>query len=51
MKVEMSPKAIEDRLKLVGELTKTCTLLRLNKLKRASSKLEKSNIKNKNAFS
>jgi len=28
MKVDMSPKAIENRLKLVGELTKACLLLR-----------------------
>lgn len=27
MKVDMSPKAIENRLKLVGELTKACLLL------------------------
>ena len=28
MKVDMSPKAIENRLKLVGELTKACLLIR-----------------------
>jgi hypothetical protein len=30
MKVNMSPKAIENRLKLVGELTKACLLIRQN---------------------
>lgn len=30
MKVDMSPKAIENRLKLVGELTKACLLIRQN---------------------
>ena len=30
MKVDMSPKAIENRLKLVGELTKACLLIRRN---------------------
>jgi hypothetical protein len=33
MKVDMSPRAIENRLKLVGELTKACLLLDRNKLK------------------
>ncbi len=33
MKVDMSPRAIENRLKLVGELTKACLLLARNKLK------------------
>ncbi len=28
MKVDMSPTAIENRLKLVGELTRVCLLLR-----------------------
>jgi len=32
MKVDMSPTAIENRLKLVGELTKACLLLRQNSL-------------------
>lgn len=32
MKVDMSPKAIENRLKLVGELTKACLLIRQNSL-------------------
>ena len=32
MKVDMSPKAIENRLKLVGELTKACLLIRKNSL-------------------
>ncbi|HQU85909.1 MAG TPA: hypothetical protein PKY59_22475 [Pyrinomonadaceae bacterium] len=27
MKIDMSPKAIENRLKLVGELTKACLLI------------------------
>jgi hypothetical protein len=30
MKVDMSPKAIENRLRLVGELTKACLLIRQN---------------------
>lgn len=34
MKVDMSPQAIENRLKLVGELTKACLLLRRNSLER-----------------
>ncbi len=34
MKVNMSPKAIENRLKLVGELTKACILLGQNTLKK-----------------
>jgi hypothetical protein len=34
MKVDMSPKAIENRLRLVGELTRACILLRQNSLKR-----------------
>lgn len=33
MKVNMSPEAIENRLKLVGELTRACLLLGQNKLK------------------
>lgn len=37
MKVDMSPKAIEDRLKLVGELTKACLLIRLNSLETNSN--------------
>lgn len=40
MKIDMSPKAIENRLKLVGELTKACLLLRQNSLK------EKQNLGN-----
>ncbi len=34
MKVDMSPKAIENRLKLVGELTKACLLIRQNSLQK-----------------
>lgn len=33
MKVDMSPKSIENRLKLVGELTKACLQIRRESLK------------------
>lgn len=45
MKVDMSPKAIENRLKLVGELTKACLLLRRNIIEGVDRKTEKKNIK------
>ena len=37
MKVDMSPEAIENRLKLVGELTRACLLLGRNSLKNAKA--------------
>ena len=40
MKVNMSPEAIENRLKLVGELTKACLLLGQNKLKNGKVKFQ-----------
>ena len=33
-KIDMSPRAIENRLKLVGELTKACLMIRRNSLER-----------------
>lgn len=41
MKVNMSPEAIENRLKLVGELTRACLLLGQNKLKNDKKKEQK----------
>lgn len=38
MKVDMSPRAVENRLKLVGELTRTCLLLRQAVLKHRKTK-------------
>ncbi|MCW5961746.1 MAG: hypothetical protein KIS76_16415 [Pyrinomonadaceae bacterium] len=37
MKVDMSPKAIEDRLKLVGQLTKACLMIRRGSLENKSN--------------
>lgn len=45
MKVDMSPEAIENRLKLVGELTKSCLLIRQNTISKTNEKTEKSNKK------
>jgi hypothetical protein len=42
MKVNMSPKAIENRLKLVGELTKACLLIRRNSLNKKAEVENKS---------
>ncbi len=39
MKVDMSPRAIENRLKLVGELTKACLLIRRNSLEKKEQEL------------
>lgn len=47
MKVDMSPKAIENRLKLVGELTKACLLIRQNSLQTRNNST-KDNSKNQN---
>lgn len=53
MKVDMSPQAIENRLKLVGELTKACLLIRQNSLeiesnpKRLDNKFPKKTIDKK----
>lgn len=41
MKIDMSPKAIENRLKLVGELTKACLLIRQNKTSKTNEKSDK----------
>ncbi len=41
MKIDMSPKAIENRLKLVGELTKACLLIRRNTLSKTNEKSDK----------
>ncbi len=46
MKVNMSPKAIEDRLKLIGELTKACLLIRQNSLKKLKTKEYNNNFSN-----
>ena len=40
MKVDMSPQAIENRLRLVGELTRACLLLRQNSLRKTGEKRE-----------
>lgn len=49
MKIDMSPKAIENRLKLVGELTKACLLMRQNTLSKTNEKTDKnSNSKSEN---
>ncbi len=40
MKVDMSPQAIENRLKLVGELTKACLLIRRNILEKKNKELK-----------
>lgn len=49
MKIDMSPKAIENRLKLVGELTKACLLMRQNTLSKTNEKSDKkSNSKSEN---
>lgn len=37
MKVDMSPKAIEDRLRLVGQLTTACLMIRRNSLENKSN--------------
>jgi hypothetical protein len=44
MKVDMSPKAIENRLKLVGELTRACLLLRLNSSEKQTPSKKSANI-------
>jgi hypothetical protein len=49
MKVDMSAKAIENRLKLVGELTKACLLIRRNSLEK--NKKEAALKKNEDYFS
>jgi len=41
MEVDMSPKAIESRLKLVGELTRACLLVRRNSLKKTEKEQER----------
>ncbi len=40
MKVDMSPQAIENRLKLVGEITKACLLIRRNILEKTEKERE-----------
>lgn len=46
MKVDMSPKAIENRLKLVGELTRACLLIRKNSLEKIKKEREINNFEN-----
>ncbi len=46
MKVDMSPKAIENRLKLVGELTKACLLVRKNSLEIIKKERETNDFEN-----
>jgi hypothetical protein len=41
MKIDMSPKAIENRLQLVGELTKACLLIRQNTISKTNEKSKK----------
>ncbi len=43
MKVDMSPQAIENRLKLVGELARACLLLRRNSLERKDKIIDTEN--------
>lgn len=45
MKVDMSPKAIENRLKLVGELTKACLRIRRESLKTGLNEKYRSSTK------
>ena len=42
----MSPKAIEARLKLVGELTRACLLIRHNSLEKIKKEREAENFEN-----
>jgi hypothetical protein len=44
MKVDMSPKAIENRLKLVGELTRACLLLRRHSSEKQTPSKKSANI-------
>jgi hypothetical protein len=44
VKVEMSPQAIENRLKLVGELTKACLLMRRNSMEKQTPAKKSENI-------
>lgn len=46
MKVDMSPNAIGNRLKLVGELIKACLLIRRNSFKKPKTKEFKNNFSN-----
>jgi hypothetical protein len=45
MKIDMSPKAIENRLKLVGELTKACLFIQRNTLLKTSKTINNSEKK------
>lgn len=45
MKIDMSPKAIENRLKLVGELTKACLLIKQNTISKTNKSSKKSDKK------
>ncbi len=45
MKIDMSPKAIENRLKLVGELTKACLLIKQNTISKTNESSKKSDKK------
>lgn len=45
MKIDMSPKAIENRLRLVGELTKACLLIRQNTNSKTNDNLKRSDEK------
>ena len=48
MKVDMSPKAIENRLRLVGELTKACLMIRQNSMGKIQKESKKDKFKNDN---
>ncbi len=46
MKIDMSPNAIENRLKLVGELTKVCLLVRKDSLEKIKKERETNDFEN-----